>query len=106
MAQRRSFMWAATSLATGVASDVFTNSSIKSKLCDGKGIVAPGADWVWSAGVLGQSPSCTDPLVQNPAQTCAGDPTSLVMEGNGQPQCLSAGTDCYFNMRDLTQLDF
>jgi hypothetical protein len=28
------------------------------------------------------------------------------MEGNGQPQCLSAGTDCYFNMRDLKQLDF
>lgn len=37
---------------------------------------------------------------------CAGDPTSLVMEGNGQPQCLSAGMDCYFNMRDFEQLDF
>lgn len=37
---------------------------------------------------------------------CEGDPTSVVIQGNGQPQCLSAQmSDCRFNMHDFDQLD-
>jgi hypothetical protein len=53
------------------------------------------------------SPSCTSPPVQNNARMCQGDPTSVVIEGNGQPQCLSAkASDCKFSMYDMEQLDF
>lgn len=75
-------------------------------LCGGLPVVDATADWVWSREVL-QSPSCTWPEMENPAKMCAGDPTSVVIEGTGQPQCASSWMqDCKFSMRDLTQLDF
>lgn len=63
-------------------------------------------EWVWSHDAV-PSPSCTSPPVENVARMCAGDPTSVVMSSNGQPQCLSAQMlDCKFNMYDIDQLDF
>lgn len=38
---------------------------------------------------------------------CEGDPTSVVLEGDGQPQCLVTTTrDCEFSIYDLDQVDF
>jgi len=67
---------------------------------------APSSDWVWSS-VASPSPSCTSPPVQNNAQMCSGDPTSVVTQGSGQPQCLAAKMyDCKFNLHAIQQLDF
>lgn len=61
--------------------------------------------WVWSQDV-GQSPSCTYPPLESASEMCAGDPTSVVIQGTGQPQCISSSLHhCKFNMRDFVQLD-
>lgn len=45
--------------------------------------------------------------MENVGQMCAGDPTSVVLQGSGQPQCLGTTMpDCKFNMHDVDQLDF
>lgn len=45
--------------------------------------------------------------MENNAQMCSGDPTSVVIQSNGQPQCLAAKMpDCRFNLRTIQQLDF
>jgi len=68
--------------------------------------VDASSDWVWSHDAV-PSPSCSSPAVENVAQMCTGYPTSVVIRGNGQPQCLSAQMpDCKFNMFDIDQLDF
>jgi hypothetical protein len=82
------------------------NASASASLCNGAAVVDASSDWVWSHTAV-PSPSCTSPPVQNNARMCQGDPTSVVIEGNGQPQCLSAhASDCTFNMHNIEQLDF
>lgn len=88
-----------------LALTVVAASDSSKKLCGGAEVVDATADWVWSRNTV-QSPSCTDPAPENPAKMCANDPTSVVIEGTGRPQCASSWMhDCKFNMRDLTQLD-
>lgn len=76
-------------------------------LCPGSNAVGPSGDWVWTTGAA-PSPSCTSPPVENNAQMCNGDPTSIVLQATqGTPQCLAAKMpDCTFNMHDLYQMDF
>jgi len=82
------------------------NTSTSASLCGGGAVVDASSDWVWSHEAV-PSPSCTSPAVQNVAKMCSGDPTSVVIQGDGQPQCLSAQmSDCRFNMHDIDQLDF
>lgn len=94
--------------ASFVSLAISTNVSSRTPgvLCGGNAIVAPSSNWVWSSGAA-PSPSCTSPPVENNAQMCSGDPTSVVIQGNGQPQCLGASMpDCRFNLRNIQQLDF
>jgi len=82
------------------------NSSSAGALCGGAAVVEPSSDWVWSPHAV-PSQSCMSPPMQNNAQMCAGDPTSVVLQSSGQPECISARMpDCQFNMHDLDQLDF
>lgn len=75
-------------------------------LCDGRSVVSPDSEWVWSTGA-GPSPSCSSPAVVNNAQMCEGDPTSIVFQASGSPECLASRMDaCVFDMHDLDQLDF
>jgi hypothetical protein len=82
------------------------NSTSAGSLCGGAAVVEASADWVWSHEAM-DSPSCTSPAVENVAEMCEGDPTSVVIRSSGQPQCLSTQMpDCKFNMRSIDQLDF
>jgi len=76
-----------------------------SKLCAGASVVGGSADWIWNTDAV-PSPSCTSPPVENHALMCEGDPTSVVIQGNGGPQCLSAHSACNFHMGNIFQLDF
>lgn len=68
--------------------------------------MSPDVEWVWSTGAA-PSPSCTSPSVTNDAKMCEGDLTSVVLQGNGQAQCLAAKMDeCKFNMRNFEKLNF
>merc|ERR1719359_1346817 len=77
------------------------------ELCPGSSTVELSGDSVWDHGA-GPSPSCDIPEVENNAQMCDGDPTSVVMQATaGTPQCLVARMpECTFNMNDLQQMDF
>jgi len=76
-----------------------------SKLCAGASIVGGSTDWIWNTDAV-PSPSCTSPAVENHALMCEGDPTSVVIQGNGGPQCLSAHSACNFHMGNIFQVDF
>lgn len=89
-----------------VAASTATASPTSGTLCGGAQVVEASSDWIWSHTAI-SSPSCTNPAVQNVAKMCENDPTSVVIQGSGQPQCLSAQMlDCKFNMHNIEQLDF
>lgn len=96
--------------ACGDSSTQFLSNRTKVRgmdLCPGSEVVGPSGDWVWTTAAS-PSPSCTSPAVENNAQMCNGDPTSIVMQATqGVPQCLgSKMPDCQFNLHDLYQMDF
>jgi len=83
-------------------------------LCPNSKVTSPQSDWLWDTSAE-KYYSCSAALpvtrgpweVQNNAQQCDGDPTSVVIQANGDPQCLATQmSKCKFNMRTLTQLDF
>lgn len=78
-----------------------------SQLCNGKSVVSPTSDWVWSTGANHDYPSCSMPRLVNNAQMCEGDPTSIVLQASGAAECLASKMDdCAFSMYDLETLDF
>jgi len=88
----------------GLASNA-TASNID--LCAGASIVDASSEWVWSTGVGAPSPSCTRPAKQNVGQMCSGDPTSIVMQSQGQTGCFATEmNECKFNMRTFEQMEF
>lgn len=75
-------------------------------ICNGKAVVSPDAEWIWSTTAT-PSPSCSYPSVVNNARACEGDPTSIVLEASGNSECLASKMEaCPFSMYDLDQLDF
>jgi len=75
-------------------------------LCGGSRVVSGSSDWLWSREIR-NSPSCTSPAMENNAMMCENDITSVVLQGNGQPQCISSHmSDCRFDMHQIERLDF
>jgi len=93
-------------LALLVAGACGTNGlNATGSICNGKAVVSPESDWVWSTGAV-PSPSCSSPSVINNAQMCEGDPTSIVLQASGNSECLASKMECPFSMYDFDQLDF
>jgi len=83
-----------------------SNDTVGDGLCPGSYATSPQSGWLWDTGVRSY-PSCTSPSVENNAQQCAGDPTSVIIRASGSPQCLATQMPgCKFNLHTMSQLDF
>jgi len=93
-------------LVRSALADAANVSASGAVLCGGSAVVSPDSEWVWSTYAV-PSPSCTSPAVVNNAQMCEGDLTSVVLQGNGQAQCLAATmSECKFDMHSFEKLNF